>query len=77
MKCKRYRALAVPRPSEGRSSNGRAQFQCQETVMKALVYQGPGKKVLEERPKPEVAAPTDAIVKIVKDDDLRDGSSHS
>jgi alcohol dehydrogenase len=45
--------------------------------MKALVYQGPGKKVLEERPKPEVAAPTDAIVKIVKDDDLRDGSSHS
>jgi alcohol dehydrogenase len=34
--------------------------------MKALVYQGPGKKTLEERPKPDVAAPTDAIVKIVK-----------
>jgi alcohol dehydrogenase len=34
--------------------------------MKALVYQGPGKKALEERPVPEIAAPTDAIVKIVK-----------
>jgi threonine dehydrogenase-like Zn-dependent dehydrogenase len=39
--------------------------------MKALVYQGPGKKALEERPKPDVAAPTDAIVKICQDDDLR------
>ena len=34
--------------------------------MKALVYNGPGKKALEDRPKPDVAAPTDAIVKIVK-----------
>jgi alcohol dehydrogenase len=34
--------------------------------MKALVYQGPGKKALLERPKPEIAAPTDAIVKITK-----------
>ena len=34
--------------------------------MKAFVYQGPGKKALEERPKPRLAAPTDAIVKIVK-----------
>jgi alcohol dehydrogenase len=34
--------------------------------MKALVYQGPGQKTLEERPKPDIAAPTDAIVKIVK-----------
>ena len=34
--------------------------------MKALVYQGPGKKVLEERPIPEIKAPTDAIVKIGK-----------
>ena len=34
--------------------------------MKALVYQGPGKKALEERPKPEITAPTDAIVKITK-----------
>jgi alcohol dehydrogenase len=34
--------------------------------MKALVYNGPGKKALEERPKPEIRAPGDAIVKIVK-----------
>lgn len=34
--------------------------------MKALVYQAPGQKALEERPIPEIAAPTDAIVKIVK-----------
>jgi len=34
--------------------------------MKAFVYLGPGKKALQERPKPEIAAPTDAIVKITK-----------
>ena len=34
--------------------------------MKALVYQGPGKKAIEERPMPTVAAPTDAIVRITK-----------
>jgi alcohol dehydrogenase len=34
--------------------------------MKALVYQGPGQKAVEERPKPTIKAPTDAIVKIVK-----------
>ena len=34
--------------------------------MKAFVYWGPGKKALEERPKPEITAATDAIVKIVK-----------
>jgi len=28
--------------------------------MKALVYDGPGKKAVEERPKPEISAPTDA-----------------
>ena len=35
-------------------------------TMKALVYQGPGKKALEDRPKPEITAPTDAIVKMTK-----------
>jgi alcohol dehydrogenase len=35
-------------------------------TMKAFVYRGPGKKTLEERPKPEITAATDAIVKIVK-----------
>ena len=34
--------------------------------MKALVYQGPGKKALEDRPKPEIKASTDAIVKITR-----------
>jgi alcohol dehydrogenase len=34
--------------------------------MKALVYLGPAKKALEERPKPEITRPTDAIVKITK-----------
>ena len=34
--------------------------------MKAFVYRGPGKKALEDRPKPEIVAPTDAIVKILK-----------
>src|SRR6202451_1712935 len=35
-------------------------------MMKAFVYRGPGKKALEERPRPEITAPTDAIVKIAK-----------
>ena len=34
--------------------------------MKALVYHGPGLKALEDRPKPEIKAPSDAIVKMVK-----------
>ncbi|QEX17308.1 alcohol dehydrogenase [Hypericibacter terrae] len=34
--------------------------------MKALVYRGPGRKALEDCPKPEIKAPGDAIVKIVK-----------
>lgn len=34
--------------------------------MKALVYNGPGKKSLEERPKPTIQLPTDALVKITK-----------
>ena len=34
--------------------------------MKALVYQGPGKKSLEQRPKPDITAPTDAIVRMTK-----------
>ena len=34
--------------------------------MQALVYNGPGKKSLEERSKPLIQAPTDAVVKITK-----------
>ena len=47
------------------------------TLMKALIYQGPGKKVLEDRPIPEIKAPTDAIVKICENDDLRHRPAHS
>jgi alcohol dehydrogenase len=35
-------------------------------TMKAFVYRGPGKKALEDHAKPDITAPTDAIVKIVK-----------
>jgi alcohol dehydrogenase len=35
-------------------------------MMKAFVYQGPGKSAVEERPIPELKAPGDAIVRIVK-----------
>jgi alcohol dehydrogenase len=35
-------------------------------MMKALVYHGPGKKALEDRPKPVIIDPPDAIVKITK-----------
>ena len=34
--------------------------------MKALVYHGPGKKSLDERPMPELAAPTDAVVRVTR-----------
>ncbi|HUC48078.1 MAG TPA: zinc-dependent alcohol dehydrogenase family protein [Xanthobacteraceae bacterium] len=34
--------------------------------MKALVYNGPGRKTVEDRPIPKIAEPTDAIVKIAK-----------
>ena len=34
--------------------------------MKALVYQGPGKKALLDHPKPKITAPSDAVVRITK-----------
>lgn len=34
--------------------------------MKALVYHGPGKKSWEEKPKPTILEPSDALVKILK-----------
>jgi alcohol dehydrogenase len=34
--------------------------------MKAFVYRGPGQCAVEDRPKPTIQAPSDAIVKIVK-----------
>jgi alcohol dehydrogenase len=35
-------------------------------TMKALVYGGPGKKTLEDRPRPTIQKPSDAIVRVVK-----------
>jgi alcohol dehydrogenase len=37
-----------------------------EFNMKALVYKGPGKNAVEDRPKLEISAPTDAVVKVIK-----------
>ena len=34
--------------------------------MKALVYHSPGKRALENMPKPAIKSPTDAIVRIIK-----------
>lgn len=34
--------------------------------MKALVYQGPGKKALQDRPTPEIVDPSDAIVRMTR-----------
>lgn len=46
-------------------TENRAQVATMET-MKALVYHGPGNKALEDHPKPLIAAPADAIVRITK-----------
>jgi alcohol dehydrogenase len=35
-------------------------------MMKALLYHGPGKRALEDKPKPTVKEPTDAVVKITR-----------
>lgn len=34
--------------------------------MQALVYNGPGQKTLEDRPKPSIQMPTDAVIRITK-----------
>lgn len=37
-----------------------------QTMMKAFVYNGPGKTGLQDHSKPEIKAPTDAIIKVTK-----------
>ena len=57
-------AIPTIKMADGRLSlrNG-----CERTAfMQALIFQGLGKKALEERPKPTIAEPADAIVKITK-----------
>lgn len=34
--------------------------------MDVLVHQGPGKKALEQSPKPQTVAPADAVVRVAK-----------
>jgi alcohol dehydrogenase len=48
--------LAPPLPTFGGDAS----------TMKALAYLGEGKKAFQDKPKPTITAPTDAIVKIVK-----------
>ena len=48
--------MTMPKPATPAKASTTA------TIMKALVYRGPGKKALEDRPKPDITAPTDAIV---------------
>jgi hypothetical protein len=40
--------------------------------MKALVYNGPGKRGWEEKPKPAIKNPTDAIIRITKNVMIRE-----
>jgi alcohol dehydrogenase len=47
-------------PAQNHRSDGAAK------KMKALVYHGPGKKSWEDKPRPVILEPTDAVVKILK-----------
>ena len=55
----------TPRPTHQPTRGLQARFSRQPD-MQALIYNGPGKKNIEERPKPTIRKPTDAIVKITK-----------
>jgi alcohol dehydrogenase len=55
-------ATALSQPTEVSAMNAIPKL----STMKALVYHGPGKKTFEDHAKPEVTAPTDAIVKITR-----------
>src|SRR4029079_856520 len=50
----------VPAGTTGRS----ATLELEPATMMALVYPGPGKRTWEEKPRPRLQAPTDAIVRI-------------
>jgi alcohol dehydrogenase len=46
-------------------AKGKEEF-AESGLMKAFVYKGPGMKAYEDRPKPKIQEPGDAIVKLVK-----------
>jgi alcohol dehydrogenase len=52
--------LPITKPSIDPSTHGA------KTTMKALVYLGPGKKALQDCPMPQIAAATDAVVRVSK-----------
>jgi alcohol dehydrogenase len=68
IKTKKMTTKAIPvQPKQTGLSSGKIQTQIQGVEkMKALVYFGPGKKSWEEKPKPMISQPTDALVKILK-----------
>ena len=51
----------IPRPTMSDKA-----AKTKKSTMKALIYQAVGKKAMEDRPKPGIVAPTDAIVRITK-----------
>src|SRR6185503_7066081 len=59
--------LTTPGKSKKMDSSGENQRGMDTNKrMKALVYHGPGKMAWEDKPKPAIIKPTDAIVKILK-----------
>jgi NADPH:quinone reductase-like Zn-dependent oxidoreductase len=59
--------IATPvKPKKMESSGENQKEMDPNNRMKALVYHGPGKKAWEDKPKPVLVKPTDAIVKILK-----------
>ncbi len=59
-------ALIAEKPSSQHGLAGGAVRAPQPSRMKALVYHGPGRKAWEDHPKPELSAPTDAIVRVTR-----------
>src|ERR1700722_20910277 len=60
-------AATANRPkTDAATAQPRQSPRSEQNQMKALVYHGPGHKAWEDHAKPEVSAPTDAIVKVTK-----------
>jgi len=60
-------AATANRPeTDAATAQPRENLRPQQAQMKALVYHGPGRKAWEDHLKPDVTAPTDAIVRITR-----------
>src|SRR5580704_2183692 len=64
--CGNCKGIALLRRQPGTETRSSMNQMAQVAAMKALVYLGPEKQALEDRPKPDITAPTDAIVRITK-----------